>query len=76
MKQQKGITLVALVITIIVLLILAGVSLATVARGNIVENANAAVEHYTGAANDDVNIVKEVDDLLQDYFDKYLSGKN
>ena len=35
MKQQKGITLVALVITIIILLILAGISIATLQQTNL-----------------------------------------
>ena len=34
MKEQKGITLVALVITIIILLILAGISIATLTGEN------------------------------------------
>lgn len=34
MKEQKGITLVALVITIIILLILAGISIATLSGDN------------------------------------------
>ena len=34
MKEQKGITLVALVITIIILLILAGISIATLGENN------------------------------------------
>ena len=36
MKQQKGITLVALVITIIILLILAGISIATLQRNKLI----------------------------------------
>ena len=42
-KKQKGITLIALVITIIVLLILAGVSIATLTGNNgILTRANEA----------------------------------
>ena len=45
MKKQKGITLIALVITIIVLLILAGITIATVTGDNgIIKNANDAKE--------------------------------
>ena len=47
MKITNGITLIALVITIIVLLILAGVTLATLTeQGNIIGNAENAVEKY------------------------------
>ena len=71
-KEQKGITLIALVITIIVLLILAGVALATL-TGNtsIIDNANNAVERYNASANNDQNVINEVENL----FAKYL-GEN
>lgn len=71
MKQQKGITLVALVITIIVLLILAGVALATVAQGNIVDNAEKAVNEYNASVGNDETVVTEVDNLLNKYFTQY-----
>lgn len=50
-KKEKGITLVALVVTIVVLLILAGVSLSLV-LGNqgIVTRANEGKTNYTNAA--------------------------
>ena len=66
MKDQKGITLVALVITIIILLILAGISIATLtgenglfkrakdAKNNTVDAQNAenkALNSYTDAMN-------------------------
>lgn len=58
-KETKGITLIALVITIIVLLILAGVTLATLAgrRGLIKEAQNAETEHNRAAAHEDINLV-------------------
>ena len=66
MKEHKGITLVALVITIIILLILAGISIATLtgenglfkrakdAKNNTVDAQNAentALNSYTDAMN-------------------------
>lgn len=66
MKEQKGITLVALVITIIILLILAGISIATLtgenglfkrakdAKNNTVDaqnTENTALNSYTDAMN-------------------------
>lgn len=66
MKEQTGITLVALVITIIILLILAGISIATLtgenglfkrakdAKNNTVDAQNAentALNSYTDAMN-------------------------
>ena len=71
-KQNSGITLIALVITIIVLLILAGVALATL-TGNtsIIDNANNAVERYNQSANEDQNVLNQVKDL----FAKYMGGE-
>ena len=50
-KKEKGITLVALVVTIVVLLILAGVSITMVLGQNgIVNKAKDAKANYTDAA--------------------------
>ena len=46
MNKNKGITLVALVITIIVLIILAGVSINAVQNGGIINNAKLAKNEY------------------------------
>ncbi len=49
MKKQNGITLISLIITIIVMLILAGVALSMVmGDGSIVEQANSATENTRG----------------------------
>ena len=45
-KQNRGITLVALVITIIVLIILAGVSINAVMNGGLIQNAKDAKSDY------------------------------
>ena len=45
-KKNKGITLVALVITIIILLILAGISIAQLTGNGLFENAKLAKEKY------------------------------
>ena len=47
MKKQKGITLVALVITIIVLLILAMVSIKIVMDGGLITRASKATDTHT-----------------------------
>lgn len=49
MKEQKGITLVALVITIIVLLILAMVSISLFMNSGIIDRSNNAVQAYNEA---------------------------
>ena len=58
MKNQKGITLVALVITIIVLLILAGVSISLVIGNNgvLTQASNAVVTNNKAAAKQDINM--------------------
>ena len=72
-KDSKGITLIALVITIIVLLILAGVALATL-TGNtsIIDNANYAVTEYNKSAGNDQNVLNQVENL----FAKYMGNSN
>lgn len=59
-KKEQGITLVALVVTIIVLLILAAVSLSAVfSQDGIFSRAeNAATEHRAGTVDDEVSIWK------------------
>ncbi len=53
-KKEKGITLVALVVTIVVLLILAGVSLSLVlSNQGIVTKANEGKTNYTNAAEEE-----------------------
>ena len=50
-KKEKGITLVALVVTIVVLLILAGVSLSLViSNQGILTRSKAAATNYTNTA--------------------------
>ena len=55
MKNQKGITLIALVITIIVLLILAGVSIAMLTGDNgILSNAQKAQTNTVTKSNEEI----------------------
>ena len=73
MKEKNGITLIALVITIIVLLILAGVALATLTgQGNIISNAENAVGKY----NDSVASEQQLLNEIEKYFQNYLEGEN
>ena len=54
LKGQKGITLVALVITIIVLLILAGITISlTLGQDGILKRAEEAGQNYVDAAEDE-----------------------
>ena len=73
MKYQKGITLIALVVTIIVLLILAGVTLAFVSGENgILKRATDAVEvNEKATAEEEANLLR-ADLVTQYYQEKYV----
>ena len=62
---NKGITLVALIITIIVLLILAGVSLSFVFNGGILDKAQQAVDEYKNASEKEQNILEQIDEYIK-----------
>lgn len=68
MKDQKGITLIALVITIIVLLILAGITIAmlTGPNGILSKASESSVQNAFGAAKDKVAILAA--DKVADYY--------
>ena len=68
-KQSKGITLIALVITIIVLLILAGITInLTIGQRGILNRAQEAGRNYQEAAKREdeqlTNFLKETDDII------------
>lgn len=56
MKGQKGITLVALVITIIVMLILVGVSITVALNGGLFNTAKSAANNTAEARNAELNL--------------------
>ena len=62
LKQEKGITLVALIITIIVLLILAMVSIRLVMNGGIIDKSKNAVDKYS-----DEEIMEQIKLAYQEY---------
>ena len=57
MKESKGITLVALIITIIVLLILAVVTISAVNEGSLFSYANNAAESYSKAQEEENTMI-------------------
>ena len=62
MKSNKGITLVALVVTIIVLIILAGVSISLVlGNDGILGKAKSGRDNYAYAANEEHDVMDEFD---------------
>ena len=68
LKGQKGITLVALVITIIVLIILAGVSIALVLGDDgIVNKAKSGAQNYALAANEETGVLQNIFSYVNEY---------
>ena len=63
--KNKGITLVALIITIIILLILAGVSLSFVFNGGILDKSQQAVNEYENASQKEKDLLNKIDNYLE-----------
>lgn len=75
MKKQNGVTLIALVITIIVLLILAGVSIAMLTGENGILNqaTGSGQETLVGEAKEDAML--QVNELMSEYYEqKYVAN--
>ena len=70
MKAQKGITLVALVITIIVLLILAMVSISIVYNQGLISKSKEAVETHNQKAEEENSTLSEAATNVQAYLDQ------
>ena len=66
-KAQKGITLVALIITIVILLILATVAITSVTDTGIIEYANNAVAAYNKVAEEEQEFFEEYKEYLKNY---------
>ena len=60
-KENRGITLVALVITIIVLIILAGVSINAVLNGGVIGNAKNARDQYDTAKQEEQTTLSQLE---------------
>ena len=68
LKNKRGITLIALVITIVVLLILAGVSIATLTGENgILTRANEAKEATEQAKKDELEMLNDLNNIMENY---------
>ena len=77
MKKNKGITLIALIITIIVMLILVAVSVNILIKSNLIGVTEKTTEGYKTAAEDESkssNIV--IDGVDYSNVDEYLNGKS
>lgn len=70
-KNQKAITLVALVITIIILLILAGISIASLTGSGLFERAKEAKNKSQEAQNKENGILDEYEKNIEKYINGY-----
>ena len=75
-KKERGITLIALVVTIVVLLILAGVSISLVLNNNgVISKAKEAKNRYAEAQTNEEKQLNEVSDWIKEaVYDPALDG--
>ena len=66
-KENKGITLVALVITIIILLILAGITISSLTNTGLFAKAKEARDKTQNAAENQAKTLNEYEDELNKY---------
>lgn len=82
MKGQKGITLIALVITIIVMLILVAVTITMAINGGLFEKAGSAAQGTNDATKQEQNLANGTvsvngvknDANIEDIVDHYVNG--
>ncbi len=71
-RENKGITLVALIVTIVILLILAGISISTLTNTGIFEKAQEAKEKTQNTEKEQNKILDEYETALNQYYEKTL----
>ena len=67
-KSEKGITLISLIITIIILLILAGVTIGTLSRTGIFSKAANSKDRYVNAQQKENGLLNETMEIIEDEF--------
>ena len=70
LRGQKGITLVALVITIVVLVILVGVTVSTAINSGLTDNAKDAVSDYNKVQYQETDHINDVENLVNTLYTK------
>ena len=73
-KSEKGITLVALVITIVILIILATVSISFAVNGGLFDKAERGADMYKDSAKDEAQTLNVVDKSFSNLMYKYTNG--
>lgn len=77
--KERGITLIALVVTIIILLILAGITLSTITNQSIITKAKDATNIYLQAEKEEKQTLGEMDEMIANDGERYeltLNKKN
>ena len=77
-KEEKGITLVALIITIVIMLILVAVSINILINSNLIGHAEKTGEAYAGAIKNEENLGNDgitINDKKYGSLEEYLYGK-
>ena len=75
-NRNKGITLVALIITIVVMLILVAVSVNVIIKSNLIGTAEKAVDKYNKVAEEEGNNgAIEIDGKKYNSIEEYMAGK-
>ena len=69
-KRNKGITLVALVVTVIILLILAGISIASLTGNGLFEKAKLAKEKQENAEHKEEIILSDYENKIAEQYNK------
>ena len=78
MKTQKGITLIALIITIIVMLILVGVSVSVALNTGLFKTAQGVAKNTQAAAEEETELSGgkvKVGDAVYESLDAYVKGE-
>ena len=75
LNKEKGITLVALIITIIVLVILAAVTIKAAFQGGILDLAAKGAENYAIAQTEEENMMNELENFIKDNLDSFVNSE-
>lgn len=69
-KSDRAITLIALIVTIIVLLILAGVTInSVVGKGGVINKSKFAVNKYKKSEDEEVESIKDLENVISNFID-------
>lgn len=76
MKNQKGITLIALIVSIIIMLILVAVTITLVTQGGLIDKTIEAKNETRKAASEETNMQNEVPPEIDLAVDGYYLNPN